>query len=125
MLRVWSLSVKVKGHIRQLIPVVILWVLWEARNKAKQASEPYSFQRICSRVSNLLITISKATMTKAEYWTGESFLVSQLGVSVLVPKAKQIRLHSWDKPQEGQPKLNIDVAYKDGRAGYGGIIRNS
>ncbi|GAA0153383.1 hypothetical protein LIER_37667 [Lithospermum erythrorhizon] len=53
-------------------------VFWEARNKAKQAAEPYYFQRICSRVSNLLITISKATMTKAEYWTGESFLASQL-----------------------------------------------
>ncbi|GAA0165793.1 hypothetical protein LIER_40058 [Lithospermum erythrorhizon] len=64
-------------------------------------------------------------MTKAEFWTGESYLASQLGVSVLVPRAKQIRLLSWEKPQEGQLKLNIDAAYKDGRAGYGGIIRNS
>ncbi|GAA0160856.1 hypothetical protein LIER_17313 [Lithospermum erythrorhizon] len=124
-LRVWSLSIKNKGHIRQLIPVVLLWVLWEARNKAKQAAEPYCYHRICNRVTTLLIAISKASMNKAEYWTGESFLASQLGISVLVPRAKQMRLLSWVKPQVDQLKLNIDASYKQGRAGYGGIIRNS
>ncbi|GAA0184602.1 hypothetical protein LIER_31890 [Lithospermum erythrorhizon] len=29
------------------------------------------------------------------------------------------------KPQAGHLKLNIDAAYKEGRAGYGGIIRDS
>ncbi|GAA0182767.1 hypothetical protein LIER_42311 [Lithospermum erythrorhizon] len=64
-------------------------------------------------------------MNKAEYWVGESYLASQIGVQVLVSRAKQIRLLSWDKPYEGTLKLNIDAACKEGRAEYGGILRNS
>ncbi|GAA0152466.1 hypothetical protein LIER_10942 [Lithospermum erythrorhizon] len=50
----WSLSASEKGHIRQVVPVVILWALWEARNKAKHHNVKYNFHRILSRINNLL-----------------------------------------------------------------------
>ncbi|GAA0183750.1 hypothetical protein LIER_31107 [Lithospermum erythrorhizon] len=58
-LRSWSLSVSVAGHIKQVTPIVILWALWEARNKAKHMAIPYSFARIRGRIMTLLVMNSK------------------------------------------------------------------
>ncbi|KAG9141589.1 hypothetical protein Leryth_027277, partial [Lithospermum erythrorhizon] len=46
----WTLSVKTTGHIRQIVPIVTLWALWETRNRRKHLLAPdfnklYSSQR--------------------------------------------------------------------------------
>lgn len=41
------------------------------------------------------------------------------------PRCKQPTLVSWFLPPSGRLKLNVDAAYSHGRAGGGGIIRNS
>ncbi|GAA0157951.1 hypothetical protein LIER_15100 [Lithospermum erythrorhizon] len=92
LLRIWSLSVNTVGHIKQVIPIVILWAIWKARNKAKHMAIPFSFRRLRSRI-----------------------------ISV---KHKGPTLLCWEKPEKGALKLNIDAAFKDGRGGYGGILRN-
>ncbi|GAA0144869.1 reverse transcriptase [Lithospermum erythrorhizon] len=120
----WSLSVSTKGHIKQVLPIVILWALWEARNKAKHKAAKYSFQQICHRVHTLLLLISKANMTQRKFWSGDSYLGASLGVTVEVKQQQAPRLLSWDRPEKNSFKLNIDAAFKENRAGYGGIIRD-
>ncbi|GAA0169689.1 hypothetical protein LIER_24117 [Lithospermum erythrorhizon] len=39
-------------------------------------------------------------------------------------KYKRPTLLCWEKPEKGALKLNIDATFKDGRGGYGGILRN-
>ncbi|GAA0156595.1 hypothetical protein LIER_38300 [Lithospermum erythrorhizon] len=124
LLHIWSLSVNTTGHIKQVIPIVILWAIWEARNKAKHMAIPFSFRRLRSRIMSLLIMNSKANMTQTKYWTGDSFIATQLGAHCRSVKHKRPTLLCWEKPEKGALKLNIDAAFKDGRGGYGGILRN-
>ncbi|GAA0171131.1 hypothetical protein LIER_25238 [Lithospermum erythrorhizon] len=114
----WSLSVSTAGHIKQVLPIIIFWELWEARNKAKHDSANYSLDNICRRVHNILQVNSKANMTQPKFWTGDSFLTALLGVHVLVTSKKVPTLYKWEKLAAGTHKLNIDAA------GYGGILRN-
>ncbi|GAA0166984.1 hypothetical protein LIER_22018 [Lithospermum erythrorhizon] len=113
----WSLSVSTKGHIKQVLPIVILWALWEGRNKAKHIAATYSFHQICSRVHNLLFDNSKANMNHTKFWTGESYLGAILGVTVEVKPQPAPRLFRWDRPEKSTLKLNIDATFKENRAG--------
>ncbi|GAA0157176.1 hypothetical protein LIER_38412 [Lithospermum erythrorhizon] len=120
----WSLSASTKGHIQQVLPIIITWALWEARNNAKHSAARISFQQICSRINKLLIINSKANMQHSKFWAGDSFIGDYLGVTVMVKKQQAPTLCRWERPEAGGLKLNIDATFKGERAGYGGIIRN-
>ncbi|GAA0139119.1 hypothetical protein LIER_42564 [Lithospermum erythrorhizon] len=104
--------------------MVILWALWEARNKAKHSAARYSFTQICQRVLSILIANGKANMTHAKFWTRDSYIARKLGAHTLVKQRQRPILLSWTRPMQGTLKLNIDAAFKDGKADYGGILRN-
>ncbi|GAA0147841.1 reverse transcriptase [Lithospermum erythrorhizon] len=123
-LSAWSLFVSTKGHIRQVIPMVLLLVLWEARNRAKHSAARYSFIQICQRITSILTANGRANMIQAKFWSGDSYLASILGAQTLIKHRARPTLLSWSPPIKGTLKLNIDAAFKDGQAGYGGIIRN-
>ncbi|KAG9148959.1 hypothetical protein Leryth_023870 [Lithospermum erythrorhizon] len=116
-LSVWSLAISTKGHIRQVTPIVILWALWETRNKAKHNSASYSFAKISSRITQLLICNARANMTQSKYWKGDTFMASKLGVYILPQKCKKPTLLAWEKPDKR--------VFKVGRAAYGGILNDS
>ncbi|GAA0142551.1 hypothetical protein LIER_35588 [Lithospermum erythrorhizon] len=73
---------------------------------------------------SILVLNSKANMTQTKYWTGDSFIATQLGAHCRSVKHKIPTLLCWEKPEKGALKLNIDASFKDGRGGYGGILRN-
>ncbi|GAA0160574.1 reverse transcriptase [Lithospermum erythrorhizon] len=123
-LRNWSLSVSTAGHIKQVTPVVILWALWEARNKAKHVAVPYTFERMRGRIMSLLTMISRANLTLLKFWTGDTDMAKKLGAHCRPVRINRPLPLCWEKPMNGAIKLNIDAAFKDGRGGYGGILRN-
>ncbi|GAA0153309.1 hypothetical protein LIER_44108 [Lithospermum erythrorhizon] len=70
----WSLTVKEKGHIRQVLPVVILWALWDARNNKKHNNYTYTFECICQKITKVLSTLARPTMGHPKFWKGEQIL---------------------------------------------------
>ncbi|GAA0169254.1 hypothetical protein LIER_23780 [Lithospermum erythrorhizon] len=123
-LTVWSLSVRVKGHIRQVLPLFILWRLWEGRNKAKHLKIPYTFHSVKARILYLLAANARANMMAPKFWKGEFILANLLRVTVRTPPAIKVKILSWDKPLAQTLKLNVDTAFKAGKSGCGGIIRD-
>ncbi|GAA0174198.1 hypothetical protein LIER_27640 [Lithospermum erythrorhizon] len=123
-LTVWSLSLQVKGHIRQVLPLFILWGLWEGRNKARHLKIPYTFHSIKARILYLLAANARANMMAPKFWKGEFILANLLRVTVRTPPAIKVKILSWDKPLAQTLRLNVDAAFKVGKSGYGGLIRD-
>ncbi|GAA0161773.1 hypothetical protein LIER_18010 [Lithospermum erythrorhizon] len=107
-LGVWSLSVKVQGHIMQVLPLIILWGIMEDRNKAKPIKAPYTIHSINARITALLAANAMANMQ----------------VNVKQEVHLKAHLYSWNKPQHNTLNLNVDASYKRGKTGYGGINRD-
>ncbi|GAA0186748.1 hypothetical protein LIER_34036 [Lithospermum erythrorhizon] len=120
----WSLCCSTKGHVRQLMPVIILWVLWEARNKAIHENRAYSFITIRIRIENLLFYLGKAELLHYKHWTWDLLVAQRLNITVLRTARKPPIVLKWLKPPSGKLKVNTDGAFKDGFAGLGGVIRN-
>ncbi|GAA0186508.1 hypothetical protein LIER_33796 [Lithospermum erythrorhizon] len=57
-----------KRHIWQVMPIVTISTLLEARNDAKQNNKTYSFIQIRTRIIAQLITIAKPHMDKPKFW---------------------------------------------------------
>ncbi|GAA0159747.1 hypothetical protein LIER_16454 [Lithospermum erythrorhizon] len=72
---------------------------------------------------SVLTLIAKAQLTHPKYSRGESGLASIIRVRFFEENAKAPRVISWTRENTNALKLNIDVAYKDGVVGLGGIIR--
>ncbi|GAA0172058.1 hypothetical protein LIER_25959 [Lithospermum erythrorhizon] len=121
----WSLPAPYKGHARQLVPVVIIWALWEARNKAKHGTRRYTLANIQARVGNLVYYIGRTDILHLKHWKGDLNVAAEWNVQIFQPIAKPPRLLSWHRPPNGIDKLNVDGAYKNGVGGLGGVLRNS
>ncbi|GAA0182295.1 hypothetical protein LIER_30351 [Lithospermum erythrorhizon] len=63
-------------------------------------------------------------MMQPKYWNGEILLANLLRVTVQTPPATKVKILNWDKPLAQTLKLNVDAAFKAGKSGYGGIIRD-
>ncbi|GAA0140830.1 hypothetical protein LIER_42630 [Lithospermum erythrorhizon] len=120
----WSLCCTTKGHVRQLIPVIILWVLWEARNKVIHEQRVYSFSSIRIRIENLIYYLGKAELLSYKHWKGDLMVAQRLHISVHKATRKPPTVLKLLKPPSGKLKVNTDGAFKDGLAGLGGMIRN-
>ncbi|GAA0168908.1 reverse transcriptase [Lithospermum erythrorhizon] len=83
-----------------------------------------SILQICQRVTSILTANGRANMLQAKFWSGDSYIASILGAHTSVKHRHRPALVSWSRPTKGNFKLNIDAAFKEGQAGYGGILRN-
>ncbi|GAA0174958.1 hypothetical protein LIER_41825 [Lithospermum erythrorhizon] len=122
--KTWSICCNTKGHVRQLIPVIILWVIWEARNKAIHENRAYTFISIRIRIGNLIYYLGKAELLNYKHWKGDLHVAQKVNITVHRTARKPPIVLKWFKPPSGKLKVNTDGAFKDGLAGLGGIIRN-
>ncbi|GAA0161117.1 hypothetical protein LIER_17511 [Lithospermum erythrorhizon] len=61
------LSAMVEGHICQVVPIVVLWGLWDARNSVKHNNVPFTFCFVRDRIVRKLTQIAQATMGQSKY----------------------------------------------------------
>ncbi|GAA0172418.1 hypothetical protein LIER_41331 [Lithospermum erythrorhizon] len=94
-LTVWSLSTDTPGHIRHIVPILILWALWEARNKAKHGERQYSFQAIKKRIDNIIHYIGRADLLHYKHWRGDYNVAVLFKIPVQKPQLRPPQSLKW------------------------------
>ncbi|XP_011082393.1 uncharacterized protein LOC105165175 [Sesamum indicum] len=124
--KAWKSDRDSKAHIRDLIPVLILWSIWTICNTAKHESTSFKSAAIIFKIHNYLQLHGKAKMWKpTTHWKGDRFLAFSLKISFPIKrKSTYCTLVKWEKPQMGWFILNTDGASKGnpGISGAGGIL---
>ncbi|KAK4397252.1 hypothetical protein Sango_1561800 [Sesamum angolense] len=80
MLHYWKLSSPylTRGHIRLLIPLLVLWCIWRLRNEAKYDGAMFSPTIIIRRVFGYLWRLQRAKRLQAKHWTGDLLVAKRL-----------------------------------------------
>ncbi|GAA0156706.1 RNA processing factor [Lithospermum erythrorhizon] len=124
-LAAWNISAPCKGHIRQITSVVILWALWEARNRGKHDGVQYSYDRIMSRIVYIISVISQADLLVAKQWKGDLRAAEFFQVQLLAPPRKPPSVVVWHRPDKAQLKMNIDGSFGLNYSAAGGVLRDT
>ncbi|XP_028553892.1 uncharacterized protein LOC114580467 [Dendrobium catenatum] len=119
----WILPIK--GHIRNIIPVLICWYLWESRNASKHDNIGMNALNIIAKVKNKILQLHSANLINASSFHNclNAAFVFGLNFS-LQPITKNEILVYWRCPVKDYFKLNTDGSYNNSFAGCGGIIRD-
>ncbi|KAL0917621.1 hypothetical protein M5K25_012695 [Dendrobium thyrsiflorum] len=115
--------VRTKGHIRNIIPVLIIWFLWKARNAAKHDGKTMEAMAIIVSIYDKVSELHMAKLLKQSCFKNAQSVAGCFGIHWEVSVPMQ-RIILWQKPQSGWFKLNSDGAFNGYRAGCGGLIRD-
>ncbi|KAL2475249.1 Uncharacterized protein Adt_35985 [Abeliophyllum distichum] len=113
------------GHIRTIIPLLILWFIWTARNDAKHRDIAMDPRRIIWRVYHTISLLHTGRLFRHIHWRGDMDIAPIFGVIITTPSHPPPTLVFWRTPPVGSYKINTDGCVKDGFASGGGIIRDS
>ena len=108
MVRTWLISSKAEVHITHIIPPLLFWSLWEARNASKYREEEVLFDRILNRVMGFLTRMAASGLFKYNHWQDHFHILKQLNLQFLFKKGRIPRLLRWNKPEQSFMKLNVD-----------------
>lgn len=80
-----------KHHIRLLIPVIIGWYVWLARNDAKHRNTPLLAEKIIIRVKNHILQYHRSKPFSRHFWASDlsiatSWHIHLPGLSKVKPK---------------------------------------
>ncbi|KAL0291297.1 UNVERIFIED_CONTAM: putative ribonuclease H protein [Sesamum radiatum] len=124
---VTAFSIDTKPHIRDVIPLLILWNIWNLRNDSKYEGVAFKASTIIRKTMTYLHNLQKSGIINTEHVKGDLFSINSLHINIQqkVQRQKAIIVH-WRKPPEGWYKLNTDGASKGnpGISGADGILRD-
>ena len=113
-----------EGHIRTIIPAVIAWSSWRARNKAKFENTPINSHQLIGTVMDYIKLSHNAKSMNMKQWKGDLSLACYWGLIIPRPVVKPLLLVYWNKPEMGWVKVNSDAAVTNGSVGIACIVRN-
>ncbi|KAL0281810.1 UNVERIFIED_CONTAM: putative ribonuclease H protein [Sesamum radiatum] len=120
----WKTRLGTKSHIRDVIPLLILWNIWNLRNESKYEGVAFKASNIIRKTMTYLHNLQKSGILETDHVKGDLFSISSLHIHIhqKTQRHKAITVH-WRKPPEGWYKLNTDGASKGnpGISGAGGI----
>ncbi|KAL0906850.1 hypothetical protein M5K25_025378 [Dendrobium thyrsiflorum] len=112
------------GHFFNILPIIIVWFLWKARNEAKHIGKKMEAASIIIKVKDKILELFAANLLNDGTFKNCKFIAQRLGwnnpVSFIL---KRNIIVNWCKPIAPFYKLNSDGSVKNNRAGGGGIIR--
>ncbi|KAL0912360.1 hypothetical protein M5K25_018326 [Dendrobium thyrsiflorum] len=123
MLKCWFS--KSKGHIKNVIPSLILWYLWLDRNNSRFSNVVMNHNRIIQNVKNKVVALFYAKLLTAKDFNNHYSVASALGITleeVFPPNVS--RIIYWTKPPINYYKINVAGFDSDSHLGFGGIIRD-
>ncbi|PKU62688.1 Putative ribonuclease H protein [Dendrobium catenatum] len=114
-----------KGHIRNIIPVIICWYLWDSRNASKHDNMVMNVLNVIAKVKNKILQLYGANLIKVESFKNCIHVANEFGLNLnLHPTTRKDKLIHWRLPVVGCFKLNTDGSYNKVNARCGGIIRD-
>ncbi|PKU70971.1 Putative ribonuclease H protein [Dendrobium catenatum] len=117
--------IPIKGHIRNIIPVIICWYLWASRNDSKHNNIRMDAMNIISKVKNKVSQLFNANLIKPNSFKSHYNAASVFGLDLSNRKIQsREKLIYWKRPVIGCFKLNTDGSFNSDTAGCGGIIRD-
>lgn len=113
----------VKGHIRILLPMLIGWFSWKARNDSKFNNQAI---RIIHKIQTWLFNMHLARPFKIWLWGGDLQLAHSWQIQFVASIVGRSVALIWHKPPAGFIKINSDGAFnqRNGKAAVGGLIRD-
>ncbi|KAI0522445.1 hypothetical protein KFK09_004824 [Dendrobium nobile] len=116
--------VNIKGHIRNVIPCLILWFLWLERNNSIFNGVKMGHLNVIQKVKDKVAALLAVKLISVKDFKNYLFVFKTLGGS-MDPSISLVRTFKWNKPPHNFYKLNIDVSINDNVTGFGGVIRDS
>ena len=116
-----------KGHIRGLIPLLIAWFAWKARNESKHRNKKISSHSIIVLTLRQLHLIHSSFKIPDKVWKGDASLAHMLGLQIHRVALKPLLLVYWHKPPVNWMKVNTNAAVHSlsSRAAVAGVLRCS
>ncbi|KAL0287320.1 UNVERIFIED_CONTAM: putative ribonuclease H protein [Sesamum calycinum] len=114
-------------HIRDIIPVLILWNIWNLWKDSKHRGMTFKANTIICRTLVYLHNLHRDGLLKSENAQGDLFAVNSLHIPLQPRFQRQIAtIVHWKKPQERWHKLNTDGASRGNPGVFraGGILRD-
>ncbi|KAL0904830.1 hypothetical protein M5K25_026985 [Dendrobium thyrsiflorum] len=114
-----------KGHILNIIPVLILWYLWQARNDAKHNDIKIDSSLVILKVKHKILSLYAVNLISVNNFKHCLQLAGKLGIFFdNIAVNHQDKIVKWCKPSYPFVKLNSDGSVGNSGAGFGGIVRN-
>ncbi|KAL2505588.1 Uncharacterized protein Adt_21209 [Abeliophyllum distichum] len=113
------------GHICTIIPLLVLWFIWTARNDAKHRRIGMEPNRIIWRVDHTISLLHTGKLFQFVYWRGDLDLAPHFGITLISPTPNPPTLVYWRVPSVGFAKINTDGCVRDGFASGRGCYQRS
>lgn len=114
-------------HITTIVPCLILWFLWTARNDSKHRGIFVRSDTIIYRVVRQVRLLHHCRLLSSESWMGLFHVAASLGLfySSSPPRPPPLPI-VWLPPDPGWVKLNTDGAFRMSTldSGMGGVVRD-
>ncbi|KAL0928315.1 hypothetical protein M5K25_000189 [Dendrobium thyrsiflorum] len=114
------------GHIRNVIPSLILWYLWMERNNSRFNDVTMDHQRIIYNVNHKIGVLFTAKLLSIKSFKHCLFAMEGLGIRFNVDYNQRIpRSIVWLKPCVNFFKLNVDIVNINNVWACGGLTQDS
>ncbi|KAI0498287.1 hypothetical protein KFK09_021528 [Dendrobium nobile] len=120
-----SWMVSFKGHIRNIIPPLIIWFIWLARNDSRFNGKRMDHNYIIFRIKNKVNSLFLANLLSYKSFTKVVFTLEEFGIALEgYSQVQRSTVGVWSKPPANTFKLNIDIMREGSDWCIGGLIRN-
>lgn len=115
-----------KSHIRILLPMLISWYSWLARNDARHNGKKITSSAIIFRVMSFLHLAHSAKPFSIDFWAGDKTIAASWNMIIPSHPVSRIVIVYWKKPPPSWIKINTDGSFCHftKRAATGGVIRD-
>nr|XP_027120463.1 uncharacterized protein LOC113737428 [Coffea arabica] len=112
-----------KNHIRVILPIVVCWFIWLARNGERFQGGRWEVNGIIRDVDNFIEQLGKANRLHRSQFRGDADC-EWLRLVRGDPRRRSPCAIAWNKPPCGKLKLNSDASVIQGKATGGGLLRD-
>ncbi|WRX23679.1 Ribonuclease H domain - like 10 [Theobroma cacao] len=114
------------GHIRILLPLLIMWFLWVERNDTTHRELKMYHDRVIWRIMRMLRQLYQGNLLSKWQWKGDIDIAAHWGFWYEQESHGHPKIVYWSRPLMGEFKLNAYGSSKEAfqNAAGGGVLRD-